>query len=83
MLQGFIDRLISYKSTALAVITGLLTVLVAVGVVKAEALTDGVAATGQLFEAIIALLGVIVTLGQLFRKNPDDVAKVKKAFGVK
>ena len=80
MLQSIIDRLISYKSTAVAIVTGLLTLLVGVGVVKADALTEGVAATGQLFEVVIAGLGVVLTLVSLFKKDPVDAEAVKTLF---
>lgn len=82
MLQSIIDRLISYKSTAVAIVTGLLTLLVGVAVVRAEALTEGVAATGQLFEVIITGLGVVLTLVNLFKKEPAEVEQVKKLVGV-
>lgn len=81
-LQGFIDRLISYKSTAVAVVTGLLTVLVGVGVVRADALTEGITATGQLFEVVITGAGVVLTLINLFKKEPVEVEQVKKIVGV-
>lgn len=79
-MQGIIDRLISWKSTALAVVTGLLTILSATGVIDAEALTDGIAATGQLYEVIVTLLGVIVTVLALFKKDEAEVEVVKSLF---
>lgn len=80
MLQDIIDRLISWKSTVIAIITGLLTVLAAVGVVKADALSDGIVATGQLFETVVTLLGTILTIIGLFRKDPAEVEAVKSLF---
>lgn len=80
MLQGLIDRLLSWKSTVLAVITGLLTILSATNVISADALTDGITATGQLYEVIVTLLGIVVTLVQLFKKSPEEVEAVKSLF---
>lgn len=80
MLQGIIDRLLSWKSTALAVVTGLLTILSATGVINADALTDGITATGQLYEVIVTLLGVIVTIISLFKKDAAEVEAVKSLF---
>jgi hypothetical protein len=80
MLQGIIDRLLSWKSTALAVVTGLLTILSATGVISAEALTEGITASGQLYEVIVTLLGVVVTIAQLFKKTPVEVEAVKSLF---
>lgn len=79
-MQGFIDRLISWKSTAIAVVTGLLTILSATGVITADALTDGIAATGQVYEAVITLLGALVTVIALFTKAPEEVEAVKSLF---
>lgn len=80
MLQEIIARLTSWKSTALAVVTGLLTILSATGVIKADALTDGIAATGQLYEVIVTLLGVIVTIISLFKKESEGETVAKKLF---
>lgn len=80
MLQGILDRLLSWKSTALAVVTGLLTIMSATGVIDAGALTDGIAAAGQLYEVILTLGGVIVTLISLFKKDEAEVEAVKALF---
>jgi len=80
MLQGIIDRLLSWKSTALAVVTGLLTILSATGVINSDALTNGITATGQLYEVIVTLLGVIVTLISLFKKDAAEAEAVKSLF---
>jgi hypothetical protein len=70
-MNDLIARLTSLKSTVLAVITGLLTVAVAVGVVSDEALTQGITATGNLYEAIIVALGSIGTIVALLAKKGD------------
>jgi hypothetical protein len=75
MLKDFIARLTSYKTTLMAAVTGILTVLVAVKVVQADALTEGVAATGQLFDAVLALLGAISSIALLFSKDSSVVEK--------
>ena len=80
MLQGLVDRLLSWQSTVVAVITGLLTILSATGVIGADALTDGIAATGQVYEAIITLLGAVVSVAALFTKAPAEAEAVKSLF---
>ena len=80
MLQGFIERLLSWKSTAIALVTGLLTVLAAVKVIDSDVLTGGLQAFGEFYDVIVTLLGVIVTLLQLFKKEPEGETVAKKLF---
>jgi hypothetical protein len=68
-MKDVIARLTSWKSTVMAVITGLLTVGVALKIVGDDALTAGIAATGNLYEAVIALLGSVLAIIQLFAKD--------------
>ena len=80
MLQSIIDRLLSWKSTATAVVTGALTVLAALKVVDSDILTNGLSAFAEAYDVILTLLGVIVTLVQLFKKDEAEVEAVKALF---
>lgn len=80
MLQGFVDRLLSWKSTAVAIVTALLTVLAAVNVISSDALTNGLQTFGEFYDVIVTLLGLVVTITQLFKKVPEEAAKVKALF---
>ena len=75
MLKDIIARLTSAKTTIMGVITALLTVLVAVGVVTQDGLTEGLAATGNLYDAILVILGSISSIALLFSKDSSVVEK--------
>ena len=75
MLKDLVARLTSAKTTVMGVITALLTVLVALKVVGDDALVDGIAATGNLYDAVIVILGSITTIGLVLSKDSDVVEK--------
>jgi len=83
MLQGFIDRLLSWKSTAVAIVTSLLTVMAAVNVINADVLTDGIAAFAEVYDLVLTGLGLVITVWQLFKKDEEEVETVKRALGIK
>lgn len=68
-LKDLIARLTSAKTTVMGVVTALLTVLVAVGVIGQDALTEGLTATGNLYEAIVVILGSISAIALVLSKD--------------
>lgn len=75
MLKDIIARITSAKTTVMGVITALLTVLVAVGVISQDGLTEGLSATGNLYDAILVILGSISSIALLFSKDSDVVER--------
>lgn len=71
-MKDFIERLTSYKSTLMAAVTGILTILVAVKIVSGDALADGIVATGNLFDSVVVLLGAGLAVYQLFTKDKPE-----------
>lgn len=71
-MKDFIERLTSFKSTFISVITGILTVAVAMKLIDSDVLTNGIAATGNLYDAVALLLGAVVTIWQLFKKDKPE-----------
>jgi hypothetical protein len=72
-MKDFIQRITSFKSTFISVITGILTVAVGMKLVDAGVLTDGISATSSAYDALALLLGSVFTLVQLFKKDkPED-----------
>jgi hypothetical protein len=68
-MKDLIQRITSFKSTFISAITGILTVAVAMKLVDAGVLTDGIIATESAYDAIALLLGSVFTLVQLFKKD--------------
>lgn len=75
MLKDLIARLTSVKTTVMGVITALLTVLVAVGVLKPEDASEGTVALDQIYQGVIALLGGVSAIALIFSKDSEVVEK--------
>jgi len=75
MLKDLIARLTSVKTTVMGVVTALLTVLVAVGVLQQEDASEGTVALDQLYQGIIAVLGGISSIALIFSKDSSVVEK--------
>jgi hypothetical protein len=79
IMKDFLARLTSYKTTVMALITGLLTILVATGVISSDSLTDGLAASGELYDAVVSIGGAIVSVILLFSKDSSVIEAEVKA----
>ena len=79
MLQNLIDRILNIKSTAIAVVSAALTILAAIGLADKDALSEGLAATNSIFEAVVVLLGAVSTFVSLFSKDNETVAAETEA----
>ena len=75
MLKDLIARLTSVKTTVMGVVTALLTVLVAVGVLQQEDASEGAVALDQLYQGIIAVLGGVSSIALIFSKDSTVVEK--------
>lgn len=70
-MKDFIERLTSFKSTFISAITAILTVAVAMKAIDAGVLTDGIVATSSAYDAIAILLGSVMTIVQLLKKDEE------------
>jgi len=74
-MKDLIARLTSIKTTVMGVITALLTVLAAIGVADKDAVNGGILATGELYDAILVVLGSVSTIALIFSKDSEVVEK--------
>lgn len=75
MLKDLIARLTSVKTTVMGVVTALLTVLVAVGVLQQDDASEGAVALDQLYQGVLAVLGGIASIALIFSKDSNVVEK--------
>jgi len=74
-LKDLVVRLTSMRSTIMAVVSAILTVMVALKVVSDNALVDGLAVTGNLFDALLVILGSITSVSLLLSKDSKVIEK--------
>jgi len=68
-MKDFIARLASAKTTIMGVVTALLTILAAFNLASQDALAEGLAATGNLYDAVLVILGSISSIALVLSKD--------------